>query len=174
MWLLGILWAVTAPLLLLIPAGLLVALLSITGWSRHARMAIAAGLVILTVGTVWWHDYQKFVSICEGAGKPRIMTRAFADGIFLDSPTANSFGMGYVQEQGFAWMEMKSIYDRTKIVRVTREPDGQLRTDPTDTIHARYEVRETFEQPYPHTGLSMKRIIDRTTGAIMAQAGWQR
>jgi hypothetical protein len=40
-----------------------------------------------------------------------------------------------------------------------------------DTISADYEVRETFEQPYPHTGLSMKRVLDRRTGTVMAQAG---
>ncbi len=116
-------------------------------------------------------DYKEFVSVCEGVGKPRIFMRGAADGIYLDSPTANSFGMNYVQEQGFAWMEMRSIYDRNKIERVTRDPNGQIRTETTDIISARYEVRETFEQPYPHTGLSMKRVIDRQTGTVMAQAG---
>ena len=171
MWGLGIIWAVTAPLLLLVPGGLLVALLSFTGWSRYMRIAVAAGLVLVTVGAIWRLDYKEFVSICEGVGKPRIFMRSTADGVYLDSPTANSFGMNYLHEQGFAWMEMRSIYDRNKIERVTREPNGQIRTGPTDTISARYEVRETFEQPYPHTGLSMKRVIDRQTGKVMAQAG---
>jgi hypothetical protein len=157
--------------LLLVPGGLLVVLLSFTGWSRYTRIAISAGLVIVTVGTIWWLDFKEFVSVCEGVGKPRIFMRSTADGIYLDSPTANSFGMNYLHEQGFAWMEMRSIYDRNKIERVTREPNGQIRTEPTDTISARYEVRETFEQPYPHTGLSMKRVIDRQTGTVMAQAG---
>jgi hypothetical protein len=79
--------------------------------------------------------------------------------------------MNYLHQQGFTWMEMRSIYDRNKIKRVIRETSGQIRTEPTDTINARYEVRETFEQPYPHTGLSMKYIIDRQTGMVMAQAG---
>lgn len=171
MWGLGIIWAVTAPLLLLIPGGLLVALLSLTRGSRYVRIAVATGLVIATVGTIWWLDYKEFVSVCEGVGKPRIFMRGAADGIYLDSPTANSFGMNYVQEQGFAWMEMRSIYDRNKIERVTRDPNGQIRTETTDIISARYEVRETFEQQYPHTGLSMKRVIDRQTGTVMAQAG---
>jgi len=171
MWGLGILWAVTAPLLLLVPVWLLTVLLSFTRWPRRVRIAAAAGLVIVAVSTTWWLDYKEFVSICEGVGKPRIFMRGAADGIYLDSPTANSFGMSYLHEQGFAWMEMRSIYDRTKIERVTREPNGQIRTEPTDTISARYEVRETFEKPYPHTALNMKRVIDRQTGIIMAQAG---
>lgn len=167
----GIIWAITAPLLLLIPGGLLFALLSLTRWSRYMRIAVAAGLVIATVGTMWWLDCQEFVSVCEESGKPRIFMRGVADGIYLDSGTANSFGMNYVQKQGFAWMEMRSIYDRNKIERVSRDPNGQIRTNPTDTIRARYEVRETFEQPFPHTGLNMTRVIDRQTGTIMAQAG---
>ena len=117
MWGLGIIWAVTAPLLLLMPVSLLFALLSFTGWSRRVRMAVATGLVVITVGTIWWLDYKEFVSVCEGVGKPRIIMRSTADGIFLDSPTANSFGMNYLHEQGFAWLEMKSIYDRNKIDR---------------------------------------------------------
>jgi hypothetical protein len=171
MWGLGILWAITAPLLLLVPVALLVVLLSFTGWSRYTRMAISAGLVIVTVGTIWWLDFQEFVSVCNGVGKPRIFMYATADGIYLDSPTANSFGMNYLHEQGFAWMEMRDIHDHNKIERVTREPNGQIRTQPSDTISARYEVRETFEHPYRHTGLSMKRVIDRKTGTVMAQAG---
>jgi len=171
MMLLGIFWAVTAPLLLLVAGGLLFSLLSFTVWTRHVRMAVAAGLIVVTVGTTWWLDYKEFVSVCEGVGKPRIISRALADGIYLDSPTANSFGMNYLHQQGFTWMEMRSISDRNKVERVTRDANGQFRTEPTDNISAQYEVRETFEQPYPHTGLSMKRVIDRKTGMVMAQAG---
>ncbi len=171
MWGLGIIWAATAPLLLLIPIILLAVLLSFTGWPRAARIALASGLVLTAVGIFWWQDYKEFASICEGIGKPRIFMRATADGIFLESPTANSFGMSYLHEQGFAWMEMRSVYDRNKIERVTREPDGRFRTEHVSAISARYEVLEIFEQPYSHTGVSMKRIIDRETGMVMAQAG---
>ena len=171
MWGLGILWALIAPLLLLIPCGLLFALLSFTRWSRSMRIAVATGLVIAAVGTIWRLDHKEFVSICEGVGKPRIFESGAADGFYLDSPTANSFGMSYLHEQGFTWLEMNSIYDRSKIERVIRDSNGQIRTEPADSINARYEVRETFEQPYPHTALSMKRVIDRRTGMVMAQAG---
>lgn len=169
--LLGLIWAAFAPLLLVPVVALLVVLLRFTGWSRNIRIVVAAGMVVVVVGTGWWLDYKEFSLICERVGKPRIITHAAADGIFLDSPTANSFGMRYVQDQGFAWMEMRSIYDSNNIERVTRGTDGRIRTEPTDTIKARYEVRETFEQPYRHTCINMTRVIDRQTGMIMAQAG---
>jgi hypothetical protein len=160
-----------APLLLLVPVWLLVALMSFTGWSRPVRIATASGIVAAIVGTAWWLDYRQFLSVCEGAGKPRIFLRSTADGIYLDSPTANSFGMNYLHQQGFSWMEMRSIYDRTRFERVSRSADGQIRTEPVDVVSARYEVRETFEKPYRHTGLSMRYVIDRQTAQVMARAG---
>jgi hypothetical protein len=171
MMLLGLIWAAFAPLLLVPVGALLVVLLGFTGWSRNVRMVVAAGMVVVVVGTCWWLDYKEFSLVCERVGKPRIIAHAAADGIFLDSPTANSFGMRYVQDQGFAWMEMRSIYDRNNIELVTREADGRIRTEPTDTIKARYEVRETFERPHPHISTNITRVIDRQTGMIMAQAG---
>lgn len=171
MMLVGLVWAMTAPLLLVGATALAAQLLRRTGWSKRARWGLACGLVLVPVALLWWQDYQEFVSVCEGAGKPRIHARARADGIYLDSPTANSFGMNYLHQMGFAWMEMRSIYDRSKFERVTREANGQFRTEPIAAIGARYEVRETFEQPFPHTGLSMRRVIDRQTGQVMAEAG---
>jgi hypothetical protein len=171
MMLLGLIWAVGAPLLLLGTAALVVAALRSSGWPRRRRWVLASGVVLLPVAVLWWQDYQEFVSVCESAGKPRILAHASADGIYLDSPTANSFGMNYLHQMGFAWMEMRSIYDRGKFERVTREKNGQFRTEPVDSISARYEVRESFEQPYPHTGLGMRRVIDRQTGQVMAEAG---
>jgi hypothetical protein len=171
MMLLGLIWAMAAPLLLAVAVALVAAALPQTGWSRRRRWTLATGLVLVPVAVLWWQDHQEFVSVCEGAGKPRILARANADGIFLDSPTANSFGMNYLHQMGFAWMEMRSIHDRGKFERVTRDANGQFRTEPVAAISARYEVRETFEQPYPHTGLSMRRVIDRQTGRVMAEAG---
>jgi hypothetical protein len=171
MMLLGLIWAVAAPLLLLVPGWLIFALLSFTDWSRPVRIAAASVIVAAIVGTAWWSDYREFVSVCEGAGKPRIYMRSTADGIYLDSPTANSFGMNYLHQQGFSWMEMRSIYDRTRFERVSRTADGQLRTDPIDAVSARYEVRETFEQPHRHTSLSMRYVIDRQSAQVMARAG---
>lgn len=171
MMLLGLIWAMAAPLLLLGAAGLVAALLRRTGWTRPQRWMLASALVLAPVAALWWQDYGEFTAVCAGAGKPQIHARARADGIYLDSPTANSFGMNYLHQMGFAWMEMRSIHDRTKFERVTRQSDGQLRTEPVAAISARYEVRETFEQPYPHTGLNMRRVVDRQTGKVLAEAG---
>ncbi len=171
MMLLGLVWVFTAPLSLLLAGAALFYILGFSGLSRTIRIAFAAVITVVPVASVWWLDYREFVRTCEQTGKPRIFQRATADGIYLDSQTANSFGMNYLHQQGFSWMEMRSIYDRTKFERVTRDANGQIRTAPIDTITARYEVRETFEQPHPHTGLSMKYVYDRQTGVLMAQAG---
>lgn len=169
--LVGLVWAVAAPLLMLPIGALLVIGLSFTGWTRSVRSAVAAGTVVATVGGIWWMDYRNFSAVCERVGKPRIYSRAKADGIFLDSPTANSFGMNYLHQQGFTWMEIRSIYDRGKFERVIRDSNGQIRTEPIGTVTARYEVRETFEKPYVHTSVDVRRVIDRQTGHVMAQAG---
>ena len=171
MMLIGIIWAVAAPLLLLPIGAILVLLLNFTGWSRYRRITVVSGIVVVTVGSIWWADYREFTKVCERVGKPQIFARAKTDGIYLDSPTANSFGMNYLNQQGFAWMEMRSIYDHNKIERVVREANGQTRTEQTDAITARYVVRETFEQPYPHTSMNITRVTDRQTGMVMAQAG---
>jgi hypothetical protein len=171
MTLIGFIWAIAAPLLMVGAAGFLYWLLSWTGWSRPLRLTVATVVVVIPVATIWWLDYREFTTVCATVGKPRIMQRAEAEGIYLDSPTANSFGMNYLHQQGFSWLEMRSIYDRSTFERVTRSADGQMTTIPIPSISARYEVRETFEQPYPHTSVDMRRIIDRQSGQLLAQAG---
>lgn len=171
MMLIGIIWAVAAPLLLLPPIALLAWLLVFTGWQLPWRIAVAAVVVALAVGALWWSDYQDYRAVCERIGTPRIFARAVTDGIFLDSGTANSFGMNYLHQQGFTWLEMRSIYDRSKFDRVTRAADGTTSTERIDAITARYEVRETFKQPTPHISIDMRRVIDRQDGRLLAQAG---
>jgi hypothetical protein len=171
MTLVGIIWAGLAPLLMVPVVALLVVMLRLTGWSKFTRIAVATICVVVPVGTVWWLDYREFEGVCKRVGKPQIFTRAVAEGIFLDSSTANSFGMRYLDPGSFHWMEMRSIYDPEKIEHVTRLPDGRTRSEPVDTITARYEVRETAELPFHHTTVMMRRIIDRETGQVMAQAG---
>lgn len=171
MMLVGLIWAMAAPLLMLPIGAFLVIALKFTGWSRNIRISVAAGIVLATVGSFWWMDYCEFSAVCDRIGKPRIFSRAKADGIFLDSPTANSFGMNYLHQLGFSWMEIRSIYDRSKFERYIRDPNGQIRTESIEEITARYEVRETFEKPYSHTSVDVRRVIDRQTDQVMAQAG---
>lgn len=171
MMLLGLIWAMAAPLILVGAAALLFVLLSRTGWSRPLRFTIATVAVFLPVAIIWWQDYREFAKVCATVGKPRNMQRAAAEGIYLDSLTANSFGMNYLHQQGFRWLEMRSIYDWTKFERVTRASDGQITTVTIPAITAQYELRETFEQPYSHTSLDMRWVIDRQTSHVLAQAG---
>lgn len=171
MMLVGIIWAATAPLLLLAAALLLMRLLAFTGWSQQRRFAFAAALVALPTGALWWSDRAEFVAACDALGAPRIYATAHADGLYLNSSTANSFGTRYLHEEGFAWMEIRSIYQRDKFERWRRNADGSMATTPIENVTARYEARESFEQPYPHTGLSMTTIVDRQDGRVLAEAG---
>lgn len=168
MTLIGILWAVAAPLLLLV-AGAIVAFLL-----RRARAPratpLAAVIVLGTVMVFWLYDRSKFVEVCEGEGKPVVYRRAAADGVFLNSGTSNSFGMRYIQEEGFKWVEAASIYKRNAWVRYERFGNGSIVTNDIPELTAEYEVREVFSQPYGHTGLSRTQVVDRASGDVLAKA----
>jgi len=168
MTMIGIIWAAFAPLLL-------VAAIAALGFALRRRgvaraLLIAAALVVAPVATVYWLERAEFRQICEDAGRAVIHAKARAEGILLTSGTANSFGMRYLHEEGFAWVEMRDVYRRGGWARVTRETDGKITTAPIDTPTARYEVRETFEQPRPSVGLTVTQVIDRESGAELARA----
>ncbi len=169
----GVLWAALAPLIL-------VALIIALGWwLRCARtpgaFLWASAVVLLPVAAVWWWDRAEFIAVCTGEGKPVIFRKAMAEGVFLNSGTSNSFGMRYLQEEGFLWIEAPSIYQRDAWVRYERSGDtgntGNIKASEIPAITARYEVREDSSQPHRHTSLSQSRIIDRTTGEVLAKAG---
>jgi len=119
MMLIGMIWAVAAPLLLLV-AGAIVAFLL-----RRARAPGAtplAAIVVLGAVTVFWlHDRSKFVEVCEGEGKPVVYRRASADGVFLNSGTSNSFGMRYIQEEAllqFLWVKIVGCTRKYPVILV--------------------------------------------------------
>jgi hypothetical protein len=173
MMLVGFIWAALAPLSLV----LLIALITWQlrrAWPR-AAIPLATVLVLAPVATIWLADRAEFTSVCEGAGQPVIYRQAKADGIYLNSGTSNSFGMRYLYDEGFAWVEAPSIYKREAFVRYARDsaskdPNAITTTD-IPAITARYEVREEFSQPFGHTGLSVTKVVDRTTGDVLAKAG---
>lgn len=76
--------------------------------------------MLAPVGGVWYVDHQAFVRVCQQYGVPVVTRTAQVDGFFLDDGTANSFGMRYLQSEGFQWMEARSIYRRDAFVRYTR------------------------------------------------------
>ena len=181
MMLTGIIWAVSAPLMLV---ALIVAL---AWWLRKKRVrgavACAMSVVLLPVAAVWWWDRADFIGVCTGEGKPTIFRKAMADGVFLNSGTSNSFGMRYLHDEGFSWMEAPSIFKRGAWVRYERSGANNkgigsnggtsvnITTTEIEAITARYEVREDSSQPFDHTSLSQTRVIDRANGEVMAQAG---
>jgi len=169
MMLIGILWAGLAPVSLVLAAALVAWLLKREGVKRAVPLAIAA--VAIPVAFFWLLDRSEFVGLCELEGKPVISRHATADGIFLNSGTSNSFGMRYLNAEGFRWVEAPSIYKRDAWVRYERAANGTVMTTDIPALSARYEVREDFIQPYGHTALSRTQVIDRATGEVLARAG---
>jgi hypothetical protein len=173
MMLIGLIWAALAPLLLLLVA------VGVAWWLRRANIRRAWPLALVAVatpvGSVWLWERAEFVSVCEGEGKPAIYRRAVADGVFLNSGTANSFGTRYLYDEGFAWIEAPSIYKRGEWVRYElgggKGSERLVTSTEIPAITARYEVREDFSQSFGHTGLSQTKVIDRTTNEVMAKAG---
>ncbi|MEQ1515259.1 MAG: hypothetical protein ABL931_02080 [Usitatibacteraceae bacterium] len=181
MMLIGIIWAALAPLVL-------VALIfALAWWLRRERVrgavVWAVSVVLLPIAAVWWIDREEFLSVCTGEGKPVIFRKAMTDGVFLNSGTSNSFGMRYLHDEGFSWIEAPSIYKRGSWVRYERDnvntaADGgkgsggvNITTTEIPSLTARYEVREDSSQPFDHTSLSQTKVIDRSNGDVMAQAG---
>lgn len=169
MMLVGVIWAALAPLILLV---------LIVGLARLLRNApvrwpwvVATVVVLAPVLALWLRDRAEFASVCDGEGKPVVFRRDTADGVFLNSGTSNSFGMRYLQEEGFSWMEAPSIYTRGSWVRYVRDSTGKTQSTEIASLTARFEVRENFSQPFPHTGLSQTRVIDRQSGDVLAKGG---
>ena len=178
MMLIGLIWAALAPLIL-------VALIfALAWWLRRVRapwaVVWATAAVLLPMMTVWWRDRAEFIGVCNGEGKPVIFRKAMADGVFLNSGTSNSFGMRYLHEEGFSWIEAPSIYRRGAWVRYERSSakrndrngtSANITTTEIPAITARYEVREDSSQPFGHTSLSQARVIDRVSGEVLSKAG---
>lgn len=168
MMLIGILWAMLAPLLL-VPVVLALAHV-LSGFGKARAWAMAIVLTVAPVVAIYALDRREFSNLCTELGRPTITDRAVADGIYLNSETANSFGTRYVLNDGFAWLERQDIYDRSGFVRVTRQPDGSLAEEKIARPTARYEVRETFETGPKKVGIQKITVIDRQSGRELAHA----
>lgn len=170
MMLLGVLWAAFAPLLLL-PLVAAVGWALPRGWSRRRTVAVAAAAVGLPVALLWGLAWREYDSVCRTEVAARVLARGQADGIYLNSATANSFGMRYLHQEGFAWVEAPDYRQRGGFVRYTRAADGTVTDTPIDAPTARHEVREVHSEPFPHTHLARTEVVDRATGSVMAHAG---
>ena len=169
MMLVGIIWAALAPVSIFLAAVLLAWLLRRAHVKWAVTLAVAA--VAGPVAFFWLLDHAEFEQVCEREGRTVIYRHATADGIFLDSGTSNSFGMRYLHDEGFRWVEARSIYKRDAWVRYERAADGSIKTTNIPALSARYEVAEDFSKPFGHTSLSRTLVIDRTTGEVLAKAG---
>ncbi|MCA0239295.1 MAG: hypothetical protein LCI02_00430 [Proteobacteria bacterium] len=175
MLLLGFIWVLAAPLLLLLPFALLARLLhrARPQWPRRARWGLAAALTAAAVLALWLPARLRFAQQCAALGAPHIDARAQADGFFLDDSTANSFGMRYLQEEGFAWIEARSIYRRGGFTRY-RKAGERIEEEEIDALTAAYVVKSQREaQP---GGISTLRttVSERASGRVLASAASAR
>lgn len=173
MMLLGFLWAVAAPLLLLLPVVLLTRALACSGWPRRRRLALASTLTLAVVALLWLPPRLQFARLCDELGPPRIDARTRVDGFFLDDSTANSFGMRYLHDEGFSWLEARSIYQRDAFTRYVKQGD-RIDSQEVATLSASHAVSSQYEvRP---GGVSVQRTVvsERASGRVLASAASAR
>ena len=170
MMLVGLVWAVFAPLLMFIPMAILAWGLGRIGAPRP-RLG-AAVLTLATVLGVYWADRVAFQAECAARTSIAITHKAVTDGVLLTSGTADSFGYSYLHSHGFTWMEIPDIYRRSAYVRLTRGAEGAIDRAQIDAPTARYEVIEKHESLPRGISFMTTRVIDRQTGVEMAHAGY--
>lgn len=175
MMLLGFVWALAAPLLLLIPAALLARLLRRhrPGWTPRRRRAVAVGVTLAAVALAWLPGRLRFATLCDELGPPRIEARAAVAGFFLDDSTANSFGMRYLHEEGFDWIEARSIVRRGGTTRYRKVGD-RIEQDEIDQPTAAHVLVSTHESHAGGVSISRQVIREREGGRLLAQAASAR
>lgn len=171
MMFLGIVWAVFAPLLLLIP---MFVIYLAAGWipgfdTKLRKISFAATITLSATLFIWLHDLKKFETHCQAVGQAQIFENRKVDGFFLDDGTANSFGMRYLQEEGFLWMEARSIYNRNGFTRYEVSPTGITEKE-IDKLTAAIEVKSIFSEDAISSTTQMT-ITDRQSGKVLALAG---
>jgi hypothetical protein len=171
MMVVGLLWAVFAPLLLLIPAAALYRFLRTwhPAW-RPGTQQLAAVLVTLAgVLVLWLPARREFSRVCGELGAPRVIERVRADGFYLDDPTANSFGTRYLYDEGFKWYEARDIYHAGGHVRYIKSAND-IRTEQIDSITAAITVASVDSSVGPYIRINRVVITERRTGRELATA----
>jgi hypothetical protein len=175
----GILLAIFGPLLLMVPMAVVYRLLVRSnpaarfGWShgipRFAYALIAFLSVLLVVGATYLPGKHEFDRLCENLAEPTVIERAHADGFYLDDPTADSFGMRYLRDEGFAWFETRDLYKRDGYARYRKEGKEIVR-EPVSELKALYTVQSTFEERSPGIHINRVAVTERASGKLLAQA----
>ena len=166
----GVLWALFAPLSLLALFAVLAIALYRLGRRFVLALVASALLVFVPVAAIWRSDHAAFEKICRPVARAVVRDRVPAKGFLLDSGTANSFGMRYLQEEGFSFVEARSIYG-PGWVRYVRDARGTIVSSPIDQPTAAYVVHESFEQPGPSISVSTTTVSERNSGRELARAG---
>jgi len=176
---LGILLVIFGPLLLIVPMAVVYWLLARSnpvarfGWPkgtpRFAYAMTAALSVLLVVGATYLPGKLEFNRLCESLAEPRLIERARADGFFLDDSTADSFGMRYLRDEGFAWFETRDIYKRDGYARYRKEGEKIVRESVSE-LTAPYTVQSTFEKRSLGIQVNRVAVTERASGKLLAEA----
>lgn len=173
MMLVGLAWAAFAPIVLVVAIALLSR--ALRPLTTGGAWPLAIGAVLLPVAGAWWMDHAAFRTLCETSAGTAVHRTARADGIYLNSGTANSFGMRYLHDEGFAWVEAANIYRRDSYVRyaiadrTAGTDSARITTTEIPALTAQYEVRETFTQATPYVGVSETQVIERRSTEVLAR-----
>jgi len=188
MWGIGILLAVFAPLQLLVIAALLTALIGRVRRPRATgepgapakapmpwgvRYILVLALVVAVAGAVWGIDRQRFRNTCDAMHAAQVDAKLDgreAEGIYLNDSTANSFGMRYLRDEGFKWMEAADYRKPGRYVRYELGPNHTITMVSIEKLSAKYEVRSDFSQPEPGTNFTITRILERESQKELANA----
>jgi len=172
MMLIGVLWAMLAPLLLAIPVWALHRLLAVVrpAWPARRRLALAAAAVATGVLALWLPARLQFARLCDEIGMPRVVERVKVDGFFLDDSTANSFGMRYLHEEGFEWIEARSIRRRDGYTRYRKTAQG-IQSEEIAEPSASVQVSSVLTMGAGPASVQRTVITDRHSGRVLATAG---
>lgn len=173
MWMIiGLIWALFAPLLLALGVWILVVAARKASvpkpWRFWGSVILVAGLTL----AFWVPERLAFRNHCDTSSRATILETAVADGFFLDDQTANSFGMRYLQEEGFSWLEARSIYDRSRFTRYEMV-DGKIEQREIEQTSAEFTVRSKLKMERLWNTTETE-ILETKTGERMAWANDSR
>lgn len=166
----GFIWAIFAPLMLLLPGYWAYSVAGRLPWakSRKRQVLIAAAATFGVVMGFWLRDVAQFDRQCAINGPAQIFEKRQVDGIFLDDSTANSFGTRYLYDEGFTWMEARSIYNRQGFTRYEKTADGISQKE-TDRITAMVTVKSEHSTD-DISSTTRITITDIPNGKLLASA----
>ena len=170
MMLIGLIWAFFAPAVFVILFFILNRYFfkstSFSSGSQRYRFIIVIALSPLIL--IWLPERIKFEQVCRKYGTPIIYKKVKTEGFFLDGSTANSFGMRYLHDDGFKWIEAKSIYNRNEFVRYEKN-DQKIDQKEISAVTSEYIVKTENDQNIKYFNNKMT-ISHKPTNELLAVA----